>query len=141
MCFFVFYINFARTREGRPARRKLTELLVKSKKLSCHRSRRHLFLLFKSIFHVRLRLLSLTSSMLHLVWLRERDDKTLTPTPTGIFLMTALDWEFCATGNTTSNQYLKNVQNTTSHLAYKANLTRAFGQFIERSISNTSVLT
>ena len=32
MCFFVFSINFARTREGRPARRKLTELLVKSKK-------------------------------------------------------------------------------------------------------------
>ena len=32
MWFFVFSINFARTREGRPARRKLTELLVKSKK-------------------------------------------------------------------------------------------------------------
>ena len=31
MWFFVFSINFARTREGRPARRKLTELLVKSK--------------------------------------------------------------------------------------------------------------
>ena len=55
------------------------------------------FLFFKSIFHVRLRLLSFTSSMLHLVWSRERNDKTLTPTPTGIFLMTASDWEFCAT--------------------------------------------
>ena len=33
--------------------------------------------------------------MLHLVWSRERNDKTLTPTPTGIFLMTASDWEFC----------------------------------------------
>ena len=32
MWFFVFSINCARTREGRPARRKLTELLVKSKK-------------------------------------------------------------------------------------------------------------
>ena len=32
MWFFVFSINFARTREGRPARRKLTERLVKSKK-------------------------------------------------------------------------------------------------------------
>ena len=32
MWLFVFSINFARTREGRPARRKLTELLVKSKK-------------------------------------------------------------------------------------------------------------
>ena len=32
--------------------------------------------------------------MLHLVWSRERNDKTLTPTPTGIFLMTASDWEF-----------------------------------------------
>ena len=32
MWFFVFSINFARTREGRPARRKLTELLMKSKK-------------------------------------------------------------------------------------------------------------
>ena len=32
MWFFVFSINFARTREGRPARKKLTELLVKSKK-------------------------------------------------------------------------------------------------------------
>ena len=32
MWFFVFSINFARTREGRPARRKLTELHVKSKK-------------------------------------------------------------------------------------------------------------
>ena len=32
MWFFVFSINFARTREGRPAPRKLTELLVKSKK-------------------------------------------------------------------------------------------------------------
>ena len=32
MWFFVFSINFAPTREGRPARRKLTELLVKSKK-------------------------------------------------------------------------------------------------------------
>ena len=32
MCFFVSSINFARTREGRPARRKLTEVLVKSKK-------------------------------------------------------------------------------------------------------------
>ena len=32
MWFFVFSINFARTLEGRPARRKLTELLVKSKK-------------------------------------------------------------------------------------------------------------
>ena len=32
MCFFVFSIKFARTREGRPARRKLTELIVKSKK-------------------------------------------------------------------------------------------------------------
>ena len=32
MWFFVFSINFVRTREGRPARRKLTELLVKSKK-------------------------------------------------------------------------------------------------------------
>ena len=31
MWFFVFSINFARTREGRPARRKLTEFLVKSK--------------------------------------------------------------------------------------------------------------
>ena len=31
MWFFVFSINFPRTREGRPARRKLTELLVKSK--------------------------------------------------------------------------------------------------------------
>ena len=55
------------------------------------------FLFFKSIFHVRRRLLSFTSSMLHLVWSRERNDKTLTPTPTGIFLMTASDWEFCAT--------------------------------------------
>ena len=55
------------------------------------------FLFFKSIFHVRLRLLSFTSSKLHLVWSRERNDKTLTPTPTGIFLMTSSDWEFCAT--------------------------------------------
>ena len=34
--------------------------------------------------------------MLHLVWSRERNDKTLTPTPTGIFLLTASDWEFWA---------------------------------------------
>ena len=33
MWFFVFSFNFARTREGRPARRKLTELLVKSKNI------------------------------------------------------------------------------------------------------------
>ena len=32
MWLFVFSINFAQTREGRPARRKLTELLVKSEK-------------------------------------------------------------------------------------------------------------
>ena len=32
MWFFVLSINFAGTSEGRPARRKLTELLVKSKK-------------------------------------------------------------------------------------------------------------
>ena len=96
MCFFVVSIKFARTREGRPARRKLTELLVKSEKTSspipppsC--------LFFKSIFHVRLRLLSFTSSTLHLVWSRERNDKTLTPTPTGIFLLTASDWEFFTT--------------------------------------------
>ena len=100
MWFSVLSINFARTREARPTRRELTERLVKSeKKHSCHRSRRHLFLFFKSIFHVRLRLLSFTSSMLHLVWSRERNDRTLTPTPTGIFLMTASDWEFCATGS------------------------------------------
>ena len=67
MWFFVFSINFARTREGRPARRKLTELLVKSKKLLSP-SPPPSFLFFKSIFHVRLRLLSFTSSMLHLVW-------------------------------------------------------------------------
>ena len=92
MWFFVFSINFARTREGRPARRKLTELLVKSKK-TLVTDPAAIFLFFKSIFHVRLRLLSFTSSMLHLVWSRERNDKTLTPTPTGIFLMTASDWE------------------------------------------------
>ena len=96
MWFFVFSINFARTREGRPARRKLTELLVKSKK-TLSPIPPPSFLFFKSIFHVRLRLLSFTSSMLHLVWSRERNDKTLTPTPTGIFLLTASDWEFCAT--------------------------------------------
>ena len=97
MCFFVFSINFARTREGRPARRKLTELLVKSEKILSPIPPPS-FLFFKSIFHVRLRLLSFTSSMLHLVWAREGNDKTLTPTLTGMFLMTASDWEFCATG-------------------------------------------
>ena len=37
--------------------------------------------------------------MLHLVWSRERNDKTLTPTPTGVVLMTVSDWKFCATNN------------------------------------------
>ena len=96
MWFFVFSNNFARTREGRPSRRKLTKLLVKSKKILPPIPPPP-FLFFKSIFHVRLRLLSFSSSMLHLVWSRERNDKTLTPTPTGIFLLTASDWEFCAT--------------------------------------------
>ena len=52
MWFFVFSINFARTREGRPARRKLTELLVKSKK-NLVTDPPPSFLFFKSIFHVR----------------------------------------------------------------------------------------
>ena len=55
------------------------------------------FLFFKSGFHVKLRLLSFTSSMLHTMWLRERNDETLTPTPTGIFWLNLSDWEFCAT--------------------------------------------
>ena len=41
--------------------------------------------------------------MLHLVWPQERNDKTLTPTPTGIFLLTASDWEFCATNRGSCN--------------------------------------
>ena len=53
-----------------------------SRKDTCHGSCRHLFLFFKSRFHVKLRLLSFTSSMLHIVWSRERYGKTLTPTRT-----------------------------------------------------------
>ena len=108
MVFCCLY-QFARTREGRPARRKLTERLAKSKKIllpipppSC--------LFYKSIFHVRLRLLSFTSSTLHLVWSRERNDKTLTPTPTGIFLLTASDWEFFATIRLLVGYFLSEVQ-------------------------------
>ena len=107
MWFLVFSINFVRTREGRPARRKLTELLVKSKKNLVTDPAAIFFLFFKSILRVRLRLLSFTSSMLHLVWSRERNDKTLTPTPTGIFLLSASDWEFCATGGRASPVFLK----------------------------------
>ena len=45
-------------------------------------------LFFKSRFLVKLRLFSFTSSTLHIVWSRERKDLTLTPNPTGIFLLT-----------------------------------------------------
>ena len=34
--------------------------------------------------------------MLHLVWSREKKRQNTNPTPTGIFLLTASDWEFCA---------------------------------------------
>ena len=84
--FFVFSFNFARAREGKPARRKLTELLVKSKKILVTILPPSV-LFFKSRFHVRLRLLSFTSSMLHIVWSRKRNDKTLTPTLTGFFFV------------------------------------------------------
>ena len=96
MWFFVFSINFAQTREGRPAHEKTYRTSCEVEKILSPIPPPS-FLFFKSIFHVRLRLLSFTSSMLHLVWSRERNDKTLTPTPKGIFLLTASDWEFCAT--------------------------------------------
>ena len=76
MWFFVFSINFARTREGRPARRKLTELLVKSKKTLVTDP--------AAIFFVFYPFLCFNSSMLHLVWSRKKRQNT-NPHPDGNF--------------------------------------------------------
>ena len=119
---FCFLYQFCPNPWGEARAEKTYRTSCEVEKNSCHRARRHLFLFFKPIFHVRLRLLSFTSSMLHLVWSRERNDKTLTPTPTGIFLMTASDWEFCVM--THKLQRSQEKQNVVLDLTYP--------EFIER---------